>query len=133
MSLDDLSSQLDNTAISYNEIIKAENKLYFDIDDSKNALNFRTCLDEIEKMICRFKPSSINVDYSYTKSTSLTKPHSYHVVYQIRSSMYMNKYIACQVNKKFDFEILDEAVYSLGKSLRLPNCPKYDETNKKLV
>ena len=47
--------------------------------------------------------------------------------------MAMNKYIAQQINNEFGFKIIDEALYSKGKSLRLPNSPKYDEKDHKLV
>jgi hypothetical protein len=39
-SLDELAEKLGNKTISYNEIVQAENKLFFDVDNSKNALNF---------------------------------------------------------------------------------------------
>jgi hypothetical protein len=80
-NLEDLAARLDNQAISYNEVIKQENKLFFDIDDSYNELNFQKCLELIEKMICKFRHQAINVDYAYSKTTSASKPHSYHVVY----------------------------------------------------
>ena len=80
-SIDDLIIKLDNPLISYNEIIQIENKLFFDIDDAKNALNFKKCLEKIESYIFKFRHSAINVECAYTQSTSTTKPHSYHVVY----------------------------------------------------
>ena len=39
-----MHDKLSNKSISYNEIVKAENKLFFDIDNSKNELNFKDCL-----------------------------------------------------------------------------------------
>lgn len=70
---------------------------------------------------------------AYTKSTSTTKPYSYHVVYQIKSTLEMNRYIALEVNKLMGFDIIDAPLYALNKTLRLPNTPKYCEKTKKLV
>ena len=64
-----------------NECIGAVNKLFFDIDDSKNETNFAKCLELIEQTMCKFSLSSLHIKMAYTKSTSTTKPHSYHVVY----------------------------------------------------
>lgn len=64
--------------------------------------------------------------YAYTKSTNPGKPHSYHVVYNIKSTLAQNKFIALAVNRILGFEIIDFKLYSIGKSLRLPNCYKCD-------
>ena len=80
-SIGEIAEKLKNKSISYNEIVQQENKLFFDIDDAKNSLNFEKCLDIINKMICKFRHQSLDVQYAYTKTTSKTKPHSYHVVY----------------------------------------------------
>lgn len=94
INIDHLSEKLENKSISYNEVIKPVNKLFFDIDNAYNELNFHKCLEEIGKMICKFRHHNLGVEFAYTKSTSTEKPHSYHVVYQIKSSRAMNKYIA---------------------------------------
>ena len=36
-------------------------------------------------MICKFKLTNCNIEMAYTKTTSNIKPHSYHVVYQIKA------------------------------------------------
>lgn len=53
-SFEDMADMLTNTSISYNEVVGFNNKLFFDIDDCKNALNFKKCLKLIERQICRF-------------------------------------------------------------------------------
>jgi hypothetical protein len=45
----------------------------------------------------------------------------------------MNLYIAKIVNQKMGFAVIDDALYSNGKSLRLPLTPKYCEKSKKLI
>jgi len=37
---DELCEYLENKSISYNEIVKDDNKLFFDIDNAYNELNF---------------------------------------------------------------------------------------------
>lgn len=54
-SYSDMVEKLENKAISYNEVIQQENKLFFDIDDALNVLNFEKCLELIENMICKFR------------------------------------------------------------------------------
>jgi len=37
---DELCEYLENKSISYNEIVKDDNKLFFDVDNAYNELNF---------------------------------------------------------------------------------------------
>lgn len=74
----------------------------------------------------------MNVDFAYTKSTDANKPHSYHVVYQILVGRETNKFIAEQVNLEIGFNAIDTGLYALNRTLRLPNSPKYDTTDKKI-
>jgi len=120
-----------NTKIMYNEVTRPINKLFFDIDDSLNLLNFNKCRLEIEKQISLYNNGNFNIQLAYTKSTNENKPHSYHLVYQVKSPVTLNLQIAKKINQIFKFDILDEAVYS--GSLRLPNCPKYDTKSCSLV
>jgi hypothetical protein len=86
-------------------------------------------------MICQFKSPQLSIDFAYTKTTSTIKPYSYHVVYQIKSTLAMNLFIALEVNKVIGFEICDIQLYSINKSLRLPNSPKpkKDENGSKIL
>jgi hypothetical protein len=131
LTFDEMTDILEDKSASYNEVVGNVNKLFFDIDNAVNQFNFEACLDFIEQMIQRFKYN--NVDRAYTKSTSTLKPHSYHVVYQIKASLQMNLYIAKEVNKHMNMDIIDESIYSDNKSLRLPNSPKYCERSRSLV
>ena len=55
ISYEDIILKLEDKSKSYNEIVQLENKLFFDIDDAKNSLNFEKCLDIISKLICKFR------------------------------------------------------------------------------
>jgi hypothetical protein len=103
VSYDDIEEMLDNKGYSYNEVIKSVNKLFFDIDDAVCELNFKKCIEYIQGQIAKFKLSDKPVEYAYTKSNSKTKPYSYHVVFQLRCHLAMNKYIADLVNERFPY------------------------------
>lgn len=58
-------------------------------------------------MITKVSFTALNIDMAYTKTTSKKSPHKYHVVYQVRATVEMNRYIAEQVNILMKFDILD--------------------------
>jgi hypothetical protein len=45
----------------YNEVTRPINKLFFDIDDSLNLLNFNKCRLEIEKQISLYNNGNFNI------------------------------------------------------------------------
>ncbi len=96
-------------------MIKPENKLFFDIDDAVCELNFKQCIEIIQDQITKFRLSDKPVEFAYTKSNSKSKPYSYHVVFQLRCTLAMNKYIADLTNERFPKikdGIIDAQLYS---------------------
>ena len=61
------------------------------------------------------------------------KKHSYHLVCDIETDIYINKFLASHINRILEFNAIDLALYCLGKTLRLPNSPKIDMKTKRII
>lgn len=108
---------------SYNElIINLYNKLFFDIE-STSEINLNHFISFLNTEILQ----DFNIPIHICSANKINK-FSYHVVCDIKISLEYNLNIATLYNKKY-FIICDLSVYSINKTIRLPNCCKIKTAN----